>query len=146
MLPDYMNPKDVAFVASIPLMENGKVDLIKLKELKPQEATTNNSIKLNNQIELDIYRLWCEVLKKETIPYHVSIFEAGGNSIEIVLLHEKLQKEFDITFSLVELFRNPTIQQQAKLMQNSTPKENNTAQKMLNKGASRRNARANRLN
>ncbi|MEO8238309.1 MAG: FkbM family methyltransferase, partial [Flavobacterium sp.] len=146
MLPDYMNPKDVAFVTSIPLMENGKVDLIKLKELKPQESTSNNTIKLSNQIELDIYRLWCEVLKKESIPYHVSIFEAGGNSIEIVLLHEKLQKEFDITFSLVELFRNLTIQQQAKLMQNSKPKENNTAQKILNKGASRRNARANRLN
>ncbi|WP_276381415.1 MupA/Atu3671 family FMN-dependent luciferase-like monooxygenase [Flavobacterium sp. H4147] len=146
MLPDYMNPKDIAFVSSIPLMENGKVNLIKLKELKPKKAVQENTVKLNNQVEQDIYSLWCEVLKKESIPYEVSIFEAGGNSIEIVLLHEKLQTKFNISFSLVELFRNPTIQQQAKLIQNSNPIETNSSQKVLDKGTLRRNARTSRIN
>lgn len=149
MLPDYMNPKDIIMVPSIPLMENGKVNMVKLKEIQPQKTTENTVATLNSKLELDIYRLWCEVLKRENIPYHVSIFEAGGNSIEIVLLHEKMQAEFKIVFSLIELFRNPTIEQQAKLIQNAI-NQNTTAgtdeamKKAVNKGMTRRNARANR--
>ena len=149
MLPDYMNPKDIVMVPSIPLMENGKVNMVKLKEIQPQKSSENVVATLNSKLELDIYRLWCEVLKRENIPYHVSIFEAGGNSIEIVLLHEKMQAEFNTVFSLIELFRNPTIAQQAKLIQNAinqnTVTSNDDAmKKAVNKGMARRNARANR--
>jgi aryl carrier-like protein len=149
MLPDYMNPKDIIMVPSIPLMENGKVNMVKLKEIQPQKSDVNTVATLNNKLELDIYRLWCEVLKKESIPYQVSIFEAGGNSIEIVLLHEKMQAEFNTVFSLIELFRNPTIAQQAKLIQNAisqnTAAGNEAAiKKAVDKGMARRNARANR--
>lgn len=145
-LPDYMNPEDIIFVPSIPLMENGKVDMIKLKEFKPHKTVSNDVVKLTNKTEFDIYRIWCEVLKKESIPHHVSIFEAGGNSIAIVLLHTKLQAAFNVNFSLIELFRNPTISQQAKLIQNANGPESNTVKKAMDKGASRRNARGHRIN
>lgn len=144
-LPDYMNPKDIIFVSSIPLMENGKADMVKLKEFKPEKPVENVVEKLTNKTELDIYRIWCKVLKKDNIPHHVSIFEAGGNSIEIVLLHEKLQTAFNVNFSLIELFRNPTIPQQAKLIQNANSKESDTVKKAMDKGASRRNARGYRV-
>lgn len=145
-LPDYMNPKDIIFVPAIPLMENGKVNMLKLKEFQPQQAVQNDVVKLTNKTELDIYRIWCEVLKKENIPHHVSIFEAGGNSIAIVLLHTKLQAAFNVSFSLIELFRNPTIAQQAKLIQNADSPQSSTSKKAMDKGASRRNIRANRIN
>lgn len=147
-LPEYMNPEDIIFVPAIPLMENGKVNMLKLKEFKPAKAFTETVVKLSNKTELEIYRMWCEVLKKENIPHHVSIFEAGGNSIAIVLLHQKLQSAFNVNFSLIELFRNPTIPQQAKLIQNANGKEGATVTvaKAMNKGASRRNLRANRIN
>jgi hypothetical protein len=150
-LPDYMNPRDIILVPSIPLMENGKVNMVKLKEIQPQKADITTTATLSNQLELDIYRIWCEVLKRENIPYHVSIFEAGGSSIEIVLLHEKMQTEFKATFSLIELFRNPSIPQQAKLIQNAINQNGETGsedaiKKAVNKGLSRRNARANKIN
>jgi FkbM family methyltransferase len=145
-LPEYMNPENIIFVPSIPLMENGKVDMMKLKEFKPAEIDSAPEIKLTNKTELEIYSLWCEVLKKENIPQHLSIFEAGGNSIAIVLLHQKLQTAFNVSFSLIELFRNPTIPQQAKLVQNANGKESTTVTKAINKGASRRNLRTNRIN
>lgn len=145
-LPDYMNPKDIIFVPAIPLMENGKVNMLKLKEYQPQQPVSNDVVKLTSKAELDIYRIWCEVLKKESIPHHVSIFEAGGNSIAIVLLHTKLQAAFNVSFSLIELFRNPTIAQQAKLIQNANIPQSNTSKKAMDKGASRRNIRANRIN
>lgn len=153
MLPDYMIPRDVMMVPALPLMENGKVNLVKLKEMKPKEliTVTNATPKLDNKLELSIYSLWCEVLKKEHIPYHVSIFEAGGNSIEIVLLHEKMQAEFGVIFSLIELFRNPTIPQQANLIQDvlnkTTSVDNEKAiKKAVNKGEARRKARARKTN
>jgi acyl carrier protein len=127
-------------------MENGKADMMKLKEFTPVKTAAAPEIKLTNKTELEIYSLWCEVLKKENIPQHLSIFEAGGNSIAIVLLHQKLQTAFNINFSLIELFRNPTIPQQAKLVQHSTGKETTTVTKAMSKGASRRNLRTNRLN
>ena len=144
-LPDYMTPEEITFVSAIPLMGNGKVDMVKLKEFKPQKPIAKAPPKLTNKTELTIYSLWCEVLEKENIPYHVSIFEAGGNSMKIVLLHEKLQTAFKVNFSLVELFRNPTIAQQAKLIQNANSKVENTAKKAIDKGALRRKARANRV-
>ncbi|MGB8193257.1 MAG: FkbM family methyltransferase, partial [Chitinophagaceae bacterium] len=122
-LPEYMNPEDIVFVPSIPLMENGKVNMLKLKEFKPAKTVSEPTIILTNKTELEIYRMWCEVLKKENIPHHLSIFEAGGSSIAIVLLHQKLQTAFNVNFSLIELFRNPTIPQQAKLIQNANGKE-----------------------
>jgi natural product biosynthesis luciferase-like monooxygenase protein/FkbM family methyltransferase len=140
-LPEYMHPADIVFVPSIPLMENGKVNMQKLKEFKPAMTISETVLKLSGKTELEIYRLWCEVLKKENIPHHVSIFEAGGNSIAIVLLHQKLQAAFNVNFSLIELFRNPTIAQQAKLIQNANIKESTTVTKAMNKGASRRNLR-----
>lgn len=145
-LPEYMNPEDIIFVPSIPLMENGKVNMMKLKEFKPAKTVSEPEIKLTNKTELEIYRMWCEVLKKENVPQNLSIFEAGGNSIAIVLLHQKLQTAFNVNFSLIELFRNPTIPQQAKLIQNANNKESTTVTKAMNKGASRRNLRANRIN
>lgn len=145
-LPDYMNPKDIIFVPAIPLMENGKVNMLKLKEFKPQKQALNEVVKLTSKIELDIYALWCEVLKKENIPHHVSIFEAGGNSIEMVSLHAKLQAAFNVSISLIDLFRNPTIPQQVKLIQGADRKEIDNGKKAINKGASRRNARSNRVN
>jgi hypothetical protein len=145
-LPEYMHPEDIIFVPSIPLMENGKVDMMKLKEFKlAKTASEPTIIILTNKTELEIYRLWCEVLKKENIPHHLSIFEAGGNSIAIVLLHQKLQTAFNVNFSLIELFRNPTIPQQAKLIQNANGEESITVTKAMNKGASRRNLRPTRL-
>jgi natural product biosynthesis luciferase-like monooxygenase protein/FkbM family methyltransferase len=144
-LPEYMNPEDIIFVPSIPLMENGKVDMLKLKEFKPATTVSEPTIILTNKTELEIYRMWCEVLKKENIPQHLSIFEAGGSSIAIVLLHQKLQTAFNVNFSLIELFRNPTIPQQAKLIQNANGKEGVTVTKAMDKGASRRNLRATRL-
>lgn len=145
-LPDYMNPKDIIFVPFIPLMENGKVNMMKLKEFKPQNQVSNDISKLTNKTELTIYAIWCEVLKRENIPYHISIFEAGGNSIEMISLHSKLQEAFNVRFSLIELFRNATIPQQAKLIQNANSQESNAGKKAVSKGASRRNARVNRVN
>lgn len=145
MLPEYMVPRHIVFVPSIPLMENGKVDMNRLKQLRTQEQLPEtNTVKLSGKVELDVYRIWCEVLKKEAVPQHISIFEAGGSSIEVVLLHDRLQKEFGVEFSLIELFRNPTIPQQAKLVQNAGNTGGETIKKAINKGASRRNARAGR--
>jgi len=146
MLPDYMAPTNIAFVPSIPLMGNGKVDMVKLQEIKPQNEVVKDIPKLTNKTELAIYTLWCEVLEKENVPHHVSIFEAGGNSMKIVLLHEKLQTAFNVKFSLVELFRNPTIPQQAKLVQDANNKgSGESIKKALDKGKSRRQARARRV-
>ena len=141
-LPAYMVPKEIIFVPTITLMGNGKVDLEKLKNNKPKKQEETKPVKLTNKTELEVYNLWCEVLKKEYIPHHISIFEAGGNSIEVVLLHEKLQNAFKVEFSLVELFRNPTIAQQAKLIQESGSQKESTAKQALDKGKSRRQARA----
>ena len=143
-LPEYMHPRDITFVPAIPLMENGKVDVVKLKNLKTAKTEAAPEVKLSGKTEQEIYAIWCEVLKKDSIPHHISIFEAGGNSIEIVRLHEKMQKHFKVTFSLIELFRNPTITQQARLMTNSKTEIKDTAKKAMDKGAARRNRRINK--
>lgn len=142
-LPDYMSPKHIYLVDDIPLMENGKVDLMRLKSLKPKKAVPLKVKTSMSELELEIYQIWCEVLKREDIPYHISIFEAGGGSIEMVLLHEKLQNHFKVEFSLIELFRKTTLEQQAIMIKSVSSEniellEDIASNKAEKKGTSRR--------
>ncbi|MEM9547322.1 MAG: MupA/Atu3671 family FMN-dependent luciferase-like monooxygenase [Bacteroidota bacterium] len=140
VLPDYMVPKDFHFVDAIPLMENGKVDFVKLGEMTKIQSKPRAVKKLTNKTEISIYNIWSEVLNRKDIPGDISIFEAGGNSLEIVQIHERLQSAFNVEFPLVDLFRNATITQQAKLV-NQSDDRNNTSKKALERGQLRRKSK-----
>lgn len=144
-VPSYMVPREINVIPVMPLLMNGKIDVNKLKSIQINNVE-KTPVRLENKTEMEIYNIWCEVLKKDSIPPHISIFEAGGNSLQMIVLHERLQKEFAVEFSVIDLFRNPTIALQAKLVTNSIKKDVSSVKKAQQKGASRRNVIRNKQN
>jgi len=59
---------------------------------------------------------WKEVLKVDSVPYNQSFFEAGGTSLLLFELQAMLFVDFDMDVDIVDLFDNPTIEQQADLL------------------------------
>ncbi len=122
-LPHYMVPDYVVELVSIPKLPNGKpnkkaltLDLEREKTKKvcaaskeviskPTPAVQNKSISQNWLIET-----WKEVLNTENVILDQSFFDAGGNSLALMMLNNKITNEFGIKIPVVRLFEYPTIE------------------------------------
>jgi amino acid adenylation domain-containing protein/non-ribosomal peptide synthase protein (TIGR01720 family) len=115
-LPDYMIPANIQKMKEIPRTPNGKVDYKKLPD--PFEYKKTGIIGPNNSIEEKILDYWSEILgiEKNKIGITNLFFELGGNSLNIMSLISKIHREFSIRISLAEIFNNPTIEMQAKII------------------------------
>jgi aspartate racemase len=63
--------------------------------------------------------IWREVLRLDSVGIHDNFFELGGHSLLAVRLLEKIEKTFGKNLPLATLFQSPTIEQQAKILQQS---------------------------
>jgi aryl carrier-like protein len=110
LLPDYMVPAFFVPLDELPLTRNGKVDL---KALPAPEAARRPAgqgyVAPRNDIEQAIARVWREVLGVERVGVHDNFFDAGGHSLLMVQVHNRLRESFEKEVSIVEMFRKPTI-------------------------------------
>jgi aryl carrier-like protein len=109
-LPEYMVPAAIVVLEELPLTRNGKIDL---NALPPPEAVRAERVQAyvapRNEVEQIITRVWQEVLQVEQIGIHDNFFDAGGHSLLMVQVHNRLREAFNKEVSIVELFRKPTI-------------------------------------
>ena len=109
-LPDYMVPSFLVTLEELPLTRNGKVDLNALPAPEAaQRSRAEHYVAPRNEIEASITRVWQEVLGVEQIGVDGNFFDAGGHSLLMVQVHNKLSEIFDKKISIVELFAKPTI-------------------------------------
>jgi acyl carrier protein len=114
-LPDYMVPSYFVFLEAFPLNPNGKVDRKRLpmpSTDRPELAT--DYVSPRNDVERKIALIWQEVLGLEKVGINDNFFELGGHSLLLAKVNERLEQTFDQSFSMVDLFRYPTIAQLAK--------------------------------
>lgn len=139
-LPDYMVPSFLVTLDELPLTRNGKVDL---NALPPPESAGSsrdeNYIAPRNEIESTITRLWEEVLGVERIGVNDNFFDAGGHSLLMVQVHNKLSDLFDKQISIVEMFAKPTISALAEYFR-ETNGHKPTFEKVIDRAARRRQA------
>lgn len=108
-VPEYMVPSSFVVVDQFPLNSSGKHDyaaLARLPEVRPAPVLYDAPRK---QLEIEIAEVWKQILGIEQVNIHSNFFEAGGDSLMIVKLHNRLERHLDLELSVVELFRNPTI-------------------------------------
>lgn len=67
-------------------------------------------------IERKIAAVWQEVLQTKKISVHTNFFEAGGRSLSMIRIANKLQKLFDRDIPIIELFRYSTISGMARYL------------------------------
>lgn len=80
-LPEYMIPKGIVFLASLPLTRNGKIDRQALPAPDPLRLDTAGRVAPRNQIEETLTTIWSGVLGVELLGIHDNFFELGGDSI-----------------------------------------------------------------
>jgi len=109
-LPAYMFPSRWVKVDEYPLTPSGKIDRRALASLDSNGVDGNGTRqKPQSEIERVVAAVWQEVLDLETIGVQDNFFEIGGHSLLAVTVHRRLEEVFEKDFSMVEMFRYPTI-------------------------------------
>ncbi|WDQ32372.1 amino acid adenylation domain-containing protein [Paenibacillus marchantiae] len=107
-LPSYSVPYKYVHLNTFPLTLNGKINRRKLIELA--ECMEANPITLpRNEMEMKISVYWSDLLEKQGFGIEDDFFELGGNSLQAMQLADFLQKEYQIYFTIKDVFDNPTI-------------------------------------
>jgi amino acid adenylation domain-containing protein len=139
-LPDYMSPSFLVVIDELPLTRNGKVDTSALPAPEAVRALPDEHyVAPRNEIEQTITRVWQEVLGVERIGVHDNFFDAGGHSLLMVQVHNKLSEAFEKEVSIVEMFAKPTISALAEYF-SETNGHKPTFQKVMDRAARRKQA------
>jgi len=122
LLPDYMIPSAFVTIDTLPLTPNGKIDRRALSQLsvKNYYSSDKTFVAPRNALELQLARIWEDVLDVYPIGVQDNFFELGGHSLLAVRLMAEIQQQLGKTLSLATLFQSATIEQLAKIIRQQT--------------------------
>ncbi|TAG73445.1 MAG: amino acid adenylation domain-containing protein [Oscillatoriales cyanobacterium] len=139
-VPEYMVPSIFVFLEALPLTPNGKVDRKALpvpeqsREAKPVESATPNPpapsettnkvqqekprelARPQDDLEIQLIKIWEKVLHTSPISTTDNFFELGGHSLLAISLIREIEETYKKELSLAILFQSPTIQQLANTL------------------------------
>jgi len=104
MIPDYFVTLDV-----MPVTPNGKVDRKALLKLEKPLESQSLYEEARTELEKSLSSIWKDVLKVDRIGITDNFFEFGGNSILMVQINTRINKELGIHLELRDLLLNPNI-------------------------------------
>jgi surfactin family lipopeptide synthetase C len=127
LLPDYMTPSAFVVLEAFPLTPNGKVD----RRALPAPATGRSRRqghlpepqKPRDHLELQLIRIFEDVLPVHPIGVTDNFFELGGHSLLAVRLVAQIHRQLGKQISLAALFTGATVEQIARILrrQDSAP-------------------------
>lgn len=110
-LPEYMQPRLFVFLDQIPLTVNGKIDRKRLPE--PNWLHLNLSqehIAPGTPLQIEIARIWTEVLGCERVGLKDNFFHAGGDSLKAIRAVARISDALGMDVSLSLLFDAPDLE------------------------------------
>jgi thioesterase domain-containing protein/acyl carrier protein len=117
-LPGYMTPSVFITLAALPLTAAGEIDYQALPRPNQIKDNLEESFAApHNDLERQLLRAWEEVLAIRPIGIRDSFFDLGGHSLLAVRLLAHIEKTTGRKLHLASLFQAPTIEQQAKILQ-----------------------------
>jgi acyl carrier protein len=78
----------------------------------PESVATQASasyVEPRNDLERRIAAIFAEVLKVERVGINDHFFDLGGHSLLLVQAHNRITKALGAQFSMLDLFRHPTV-------------------------------------
>ena len=114
-LPDYMVPAFVVQLDQMPLNASGKID----RNALPEVRMSSDIVGPNNAIEAKLIDIWKDILGLAEVSITADFFNSGGDSLTATLVLSKIEKEFALTISFKNFFKNPTIQKIAAMIQDA---------------------------
>nr|NIM13338.1 AMP-binding protein [Candidatus Aminicenantes bacterium]NIM79024.1 AMP-binding protein [Candidatus Aminicenantes bacterium]NIN19335.1 AMP-binding protein [Candidatus Aminicenantes bacterium]NIN85976.1 AMP-binding protein [Candidatus Aminicenantes bacterium]NIO82244.1 AMP-binding protein [Candidatus Aminicenantes bacterium] len=109
-LPDYMIPAYFVQMDNIPLTVNGKVNRKMLPQPREIESQRGSSyVAPETGMQRIIADTWKEVLGRDEVGIRDNFFDLGGNSLDFIMVSNKLQEKLKREIPVVTLFTHPTI-------------------------------------
>jgi amino acid adenylation domain-containing protein len=116
-LPDYMVPSAYVVLDALPITANGKLDR---KALPAPErgrgGTESGGPGPRDALELELVRLWEELLGVGPIGVRDDFFTLGGHSLLAVQLAARLRRRLGRTVPIAALLRHSTVERLAALL------------------------------
>lgn len=113
-LPHYMVPDECIKLEAMPVLPNGKINkkALEITETRSSAIKAVASAKLPPKSELEkrLLAIWRDVLKKDDIGVNENFFDAGGNSLALMMMNNRIVSELKVTVPLMKLFEYPTIE------------------------------------
>lgn len=121
-LPSYMIPQLLLAIETIPLTPNGKIDR---KSLPATISNANRSgpnifVPPHSAVEVALAKLWEEILGQKKISVNALFINLGGDSLKAAQMQARLNRDFEVSISLAQIFKTPTIKALAAFIQEST--------------------------
>ncbi|MFE8605167.1 non-ribosomal peptide synthetase [Archangium violaceum] len=116
-LPEYMVPSAFVALEKLPLNSSGKVDRKALPA--PEQGRIEAAgayVPPRDALELQVARIWEEVLDVRPVGATSHFFELGGHSLLAVRLMGRLREVTGRSLPLAALFQAPTVEQLAQLL------------------------------
>lgn len=110
---DAMIPARFLRLDSLPLTASGKLDRKALKGL-PLDQRETPAMKSLSDVEGEIRAIWKTLLPDAEPGPRDGFFDAGGNSLLVIRLHERLNARWPGVFTVADLFACATIAEQAR--------------------------------
>ncbi|RKH60419.1 non-ribosomal peptide synthetase [Corallococcus aberystwythensis] len=120
-LPEYMVPSRWVPLERLPLTPSGKVNR---KALPAPEGVREPSSALlgpRTPLELQLVRIWEEVLGVHPIGVRDNFFELGGHSLLTLRLQSAIHSRLGRSLPVTALFQNATVEHLASLLRGATP-------------------------
>jgi amino acid adenylation domain-containing protein len=109
-LPEYMVPSAWVTVDSFPLTPNGKINRAALPAPDSARLLEEDFVAPQAGLEEQIASIWRDVLHLDRVGTRDNFFDLGGHSLLAVQVHARLRDELRREFSIVDLFRYPTVE------------------------------------
>jgi amino acid adenylation domain-containing protein len=124
-VPDYMVPASIAFLESLPLTANGKIDRRALANIAKIEDVEDYVVPQTANQEI-LVGIWSDLLNIHAshISIHANFFELGGHSLLATQLLARIRAAFGVELPLRSLFESATIERMAALIESLEQKDN----------------------
>src|SRR5260370_37169225 len=104
MVPAIFEPME-----ALPLTPIGKIDRHALPEPRQIQSLSKAFVAPRTPIEELLAAAWREVLNIEQVSVHENFFDLGGHSLLAARMVSKVRNDLDVQFTMVDVFRAPTI-------------------------------------
>lgn len=131
-LPEYMIPSVIIRLDEMPLNANGKIDKKSLPKSSQKTVQSTKPIQYpETQTEKTIYRIWKEVLKKDSISVHDNFFEIGGHSLIAMQVLSRIKEQCSNEISIKYIFEKQTIKELSAFIESLIEKNDSDREEII---------------
>ncbi len=124
MLPEYMIPSAFVFLQELPRLPNGKLDRNALPAPQHQPGAGGaSSAAASPSVQEAISAAFRSVLRVEKVGVDQNFFDLGAHSLQIVRVHEELNRRIATKVPLLSFFQYPTVRTLAAFIEQHSPDE-----------------------